>query len=100
MAKIHQPRHGSMQFWPRVKAKRQYANVRSWTTKSKDPLLGFMGYKVGMTHILGIDTGKNSATKGEEVVMPVTVVECPPLKIAGVRLYKKAYKGTQPAKDI
>ena len=100
MAKIHQPRHGSMQFWPRVKAKRQYAQVRSWTTKSKDSLLGFMGYKVGMTHILGIDTQKNSASKGEEVVMPVTVVECPPLKVAGLRLYKKAYKGTAAAKDI
>ncbi|HYD03481.1 MAG TPA: 50S ribosomal protein L3 [Alphaproteobacteria bacterium] len=100
MAKIHQPRHGSMQFWPRVKAKRQYAQVRSWTTKSKDPLLGFMGYKVGMTHVLGIDTGKNSATKGEEVFVPVTVIECPPMKVAGLRLYKKAYKGTAAAKDI
>lgn len=100
MAKIHQPRHGSMQFWPRVKAKRQYAQVRSWTTKSKDSLLGFMGYKVGMTHILGIDTRKTSPSKGEEVSIPVTIVECPPLKVAGLRLYKKVYRGTAAAKDI
>jgi len=100
MAKIHQPRHGSMQYWPRVKAKRQYANVRSWTSTSKDPLLGFMGYKVGMTHVMGIDTRKTSITKGEEIFVPVTVIECPPLKIAGIRLYKQAYKGKQTATEL
>ena len=100
MAKVHQPRHGSMQYWPRVKAKRQYAGVRSWTTTSKDVLLGFMGYKVGMTHIMGIDTRKNSISKGEEIFVPVTVVECPPLKILGIRLYKQAYHGKQAATEI
>jgi large subunit ribosomal protein L3 len=100
MAKIHQPRHGSMQYWPRVKAKRPYASVRSWTTKSKDTLLGFMGYKVGMTQVMAIDTRKTSITKGEEMVIPVTVIECPPLKIAGVRLYKQAYEGKQASTEI
>jgi len=89
-----------MQFWPRVKAKRQYAKVRSWTTDSKDSVLGFIGYKVGMTHIIGIDTRKTSITKGEEVAMPVTVIECPPMKIAGVRLYKVKYLKKQPFKDV
>jgi large subunit ribosomal protein L3 len=100
MAKIHQPRHGSMQYWPRVKAKRPYALVRSWTTTSKDSLLGFMGYKVGMTQVMAIDTRKTSITKGEEIAIPVTVIECPPLKIAGLRLYTQAYKGKQASKDI
>jgi len=100
MAKVHQPRHGSMQYWPRVKAKRQYATVGSWTTTSKDALLGFMGYKVGMTHIMGIDTRKTAATKGEEIFVPVTVIECPPLKIVGIRLYKETYHGKQPATEI
>jgi len=100
MAKIHQPRHGSMQYWPRVKAKRQYAKIRSWTTTSKDALLGFMGYKVGMTHVMALDTRKNSVSKGEEIFIPVTVIECPPLKIAGIRLYKQAYKGKQAATEI
>jgi large subunit ribosomal protein L3 len=100
MAKIHQPRHGSMQYWPRVKAKRPYAKIRSWTTTSKDPLLGFMGYKVGMTHVMAIDTRKTSVSKGEEIFIPVTVIECPPLKIAGIRLYKVAYKGKHAATEI
>jgi len=100
MAKIHQPRHGSMQYWPRVKSKRAYAKVRAWSNTSKDPILGFMGYKVGMTQVMAIDTGKTSISKGEEIVVPVTVVECPPLKIAGVRLYRHAYLGKQAATEI
>jgi large subunit ribosomal protein L3 len=100
MAKIHQPRHGSMQYWPRVKAKRPYARVRSWNASTKEALLGFMGYKVGMTHVMAIDTSKNSITKGEEIVIPVTVIECPPLKIAGIRLYRHAYLGKQAATEL
>ncbi len=42
------------------------------------------------------------------VSVPVTIIECPPLKIAGVRFYKNAYQGKQvltevwakPGKDI
>jgi len=89
-----------MQFWPRVKSKRAYARVRSWAQPTKDVLLGFMGYKVGMTHILGIDTRKNSHSKGEEIVTPVTIIECPPLKIAALRLYRNAYEGKQVAKEL
>ncbi|MGV8171070.1 MAG: 50S ribosomal protein L3 [Candidatus Woesearchaeota archaeon] len=100
MAKTHNPHHGSMQYWPRVKAKRQYATVRSWNTTHKDALLGFMGYKAGMTHVMAIDNRKNSTTKGEEIFVPVTVIECPPLKIIGIRLYKQAYEGKQASKDI
>lgn len=100
MAKTHAPRHGSMQFWPRVRAKRQLARVRSWTKTSKDPILGFVGYKAGMTHIMAIDTRKTSTAKGEEIAIPVTVVECPPMRIAGVRIYKKRYLQNQPFKDI
>lgn len=100
MPRTHSPRHGSMQFWPRVRAKRQLARVRSWSSDAKEPLLGFIGYKAGMTHIIAVDTRKNSASKGEEISIPVTVVECPPLKIAGVRLYTKKYLQKQPFKDV
>lgn len=89
-----------MQFWPRVRAKRQYAQVRSWTKNSKDSILGFIGYKAGMTHIMGIDTRKTSTTKGEEISIPVTIVECPPIRIAGVRFYKKDHYGLKASKDI
>jgi large subunit ribosomal protein L3 len=99
MPKAHRPRSGSMQFWPRVKAKRAYPGVRRSTAKEAK-LLGFAGYKAGMTHIIITDGRKNSMTKGEDVTMPVTVVECPPVKIAGVRIYKKKYLSLQPAGDV
>jgi large subunit ribosomal protein L3 len=50
--------------------------------------LGFAGYKAGMTHLIVTDNKATSATKGEPIVLPVTVVECPPLKVAGIRCYR------------
>ncbi|HIH31480.1 TPA: 50S ribosomal protein L3 [Candidatus Woesearchaeota archaeon] len=100
MAKTHSPRHGSMQYWPRVRAKSTVARVRSWSMNTKDHVLGFIGYKAGMTHIMGIDTRKTSQSKGEEIVIPTTVIECPPMKIAGFRVYKKQYLYDQPFKDF
>ncbi|MBU0757262.1 MAG: 50S ribosomal protein L3 [Nanoarchaeota archaeon] len=90
MPSIRQPRSGSMQFWPRKRAKRAYARLRNFPKSEETKLLGFAGYKVGMTHIIIVDNNKFSSTKGEEVVMPVTIVECPPLKIAGIRFYVKS----------
>ena len=88
MPKAHNPRHGSMQFWPRKRAKRAYAKIRYWGD-SKDALpMGFAGYKVGMTHVTMIDNRKHSKTKGTEIFCPVTIVECPPLKIYSALFYK------------
>ena len=92
MPKAHNPRHGSMQFWPRKRAKKAYGRVR-YSPESKDAKpLGFAGYKVGMTHITYGSVIPNSKKKVvETVASPVTIIECPPLKIASVRLYKKNY---------
>jgi large subunit ribosomal protein L3 len=94
------PRHGSLQFRPHAKAKRVFARVRSWNTKAKDVKpLGFAGYKAGMTHLAVLDTRKNSPTRGIEVSHAVTVIECPPLKIHGIRLYRKDAYGLHVIKD-
>jgi large subunit ribosomal protein L3 len=78
MANPRKPRKGSMGVWPRKRANKMYARVRSWTTrKAEKPLLGFAGYKAGMTHAMGIDVKKTSMTKNEEVRIPLTVIECP-----------------------
>jgi large subunit ribosomal protein L3 len=76
-----------MQVWPRKRAKRPYVRVRSWP-KGKE-FLGFPGYKAGMTHIEINDTHPTSLTKGQKVVFPVTIIECPPIKIAGLNAYTK-----------
>lgn len=89
------PRHGSMQFWPRKRASRQYPRVRSWVDSKDVKLLGFAGYKAGMTQVSYTDAKKTSPTKGMEVTVPVTIVECPPLKVFGARAYSTTYYGTQ-----
>lgn len=81
------PRRGSLQFWPRVKAKRMYPKIRSWATTSKVALVGFAGYKAGMTHIIGIDKRANAPTKGEKVRFPVTIIETPDFRVLSLRLY-------------
>jgi len=100
MGKRLNPRHGSMQFWPRVRAKKSYARVRSLPNVAEAKPLVFAGYKAGMTHVIVTDNDKNSITKGEKVAYPATVVECPSLKIASVRLYEPHGYGSKVAKEL
>ena len=102
MGKTGKPRSGSMQFWPRKRAKKEIPHVRSWVQSKVAAPLGFGGYKVGMTHITYQRVNKNLKRKGvmEEIACPVTVIECPPLKIAGIRSYKKGYKGLEVAQEL
>ena len=83
MPKAHAPRRGSMQFWPRKRAKRIYSRIRYWPQHKEVKLLGFAGYKVAMSHALFTDNRKTSSTKNEEISCPITIIECPPLKPAG-----------------
>src|SRR3989338_6200272 len=93
--RIHHPRKGSMQFWHRVRAKRIYPRINNWVKIDTTKLLGFIGYKAGMTHVLIRDNFPTSHTKGMQVAMPVTVVECPPLKAYSFRLYKQTIDGSK-----
>ncbi|MFC1723764.1 50S ribosomal protein L3 [Nanoarchaeota archaeon] len=98
MPKAHNPRRGSMQVWPRKRAKRIFPRISSWADGTG--LLGFAGFKVGMTHVIATDPRKNSATKGEDLSLPATIIECPPMRIAGVRFYRKGYDGKEAMNDI
>lgn len=100
MGSAHRPRHGSMQFWPRVRAKSETVRVKSWPIAKDAKPLGFAGYKVGMTHIMTIDSRKKSTTKGHKIRIPVTIIECPNLKVIGARFYKKTLLGLQVATEI
>ncbi|MFP4117627.1 MAG: 50S ribosomal protein L3 [Candidatus Woesearchaeota archaeon] len=100
MPSTRQPRSGSMQYWPRKRARSQTVRVRSWADSKKTGPLGFAGYKAGMTHAIVTDTRKNSVTKGAKLRVPVTVVECPNLKVIGVRFYKKTLFGHKVATEI
>ena len=91
MGKLHRPRHGSLQFWPRKRAEKEIPSV-NWNalekSHAKNRLLGFLCYKVGMKSVLVKDNTQHSMTKGKSIILPVTIVECPPMKLYSIRFYK------------
>ena len=96
MPNIHHPRRGSMGFSPRKRAKAETPHIKSWPNGGEKPKIqGFLGYKAGMTHAFVVDYRPTSTTSGKEVVMPVSVVETPPIKVAAVRAYKKTHNGLE-----
>ena len=88
---------GSLQFYPRVRAKKVIPNV-NWAPLSKEGtgLMGFVGYKVGMISVWAKDNTEHSLTKGKRISIPSTVIECPTMKIYSVRFYKDG----KVAKDV
>ncbi len=67
---------------------------------SENKLSGFAGYKAGMTHFMVVDNRQNAMTKGEVIAVPVTIIECPPVKVASVRLYSDSVNGLKLFKEI
>ncbi|MEM0330178.1 MAG: 50S ribosomal protein L3 [Archaeoglobaceae archaeon] len=98
--KEHRPKRGSLAFSPRKRAKRIIPRIRSWPECNEVRLQGFAGYKAGMKHVVMIDDRKNSLTYGEEIIIPVTVIETPPMKIAGIRVYKETQYGLKILKEV
>ena len=82
------PRKGSLQFWPRKRAKKFLPRVNWNAINSGKNLKGFIGYKVGMVSISVKDNTPNSRTKGKIIAIPTTIIECPPVKIFSIRFYK------------
>ncbi len=82
-------RSGSLQFYPRVRAKKIIPGV-NWKPLDKEGIgfMGFVGYKVGMISVLAKDTTAESMTKGKKIIVPATLLECPAMKIYSVRFYK------------
>ncbi|MCJ2512684.1 MAG: 50S ribosomal protein L3, partial [Candidatus Thermoplasmatota archaeon] len=101
MPKRHRPRHGSIGYSPRKRAASEVPRFSSWPDISDGPRIqGFAGYKAGMTHALVVDYRKTSTTSGQEVQIPVTVIEVPPMKVAAVRLYKETPYGLKTITEI
>jgi len=99
MAKRHHPRRGSMAFSPRKRAQRHFGRVKSWPqVDSKEiRVQGFAGWKAGMTHVMMRDMNPRSTSAGQEIRVPVTVVEVPEMIVLGVRGYKMTPYGKQTA---
>ena len=94
MPKEHRPRHGSMGFSPRKRSESPVPHFSSWPEIETGPKLqGFAGYKAGMTHAFVVDYRPTSTTSGQEVQIPVTVIETPPMRVAAVRVYRRGHAG-------
>jgi len=91
-------RHGSLAFRPRKRAATQRAVFRSYPEVELDQvvLAGFPGYKAGMTHVLMVEDRPGRPTTGQEIAVPSTVVETPPVRIIGVRPYVGTPYGLKP----
>ena len=83
------PRRGSLGYSPRKRASRLVPRVKTWPSiESSEPVpLAFLGYKAGMTHAFIIDDRPGNPTFGQEIMIPVTIVEAPPLVVLAVRGY-------------
>ena len=88
--KKHAPRHGSLAYLPRGRAKRTVGRIRYWPKVEEGPtMLGFMGYKAGMTHITMIEDKPGSLHTGKETAHPATILDVPPIIIFAIRAYTK-----------
>lgn len=102
MVKTSSPRRGSLGFLPKKRSKKPYPSVSAWPEKEEAKLLGFAGYKAGMTNVLAVNQEKNSPAFNKDISIPVTILECPPLKVICVRAYEQTGEGLKliPKKEL
>src|SRR4030042_3663322 len=82
------PRKGSLQFWPRKRAYKFLPSVNWNAINSGKNIKGFIAYKAAMTSAIVKDNTANSMTKGKKIAIPITILECPSMRILSVRFYK------------
>ncbi len=101
MGSSHHPRRGSMAYYPRKRAASPVPRIRTWPEIEDGPRIqGFAGYKAGMTHVFTVDWRKHTTTAGQEIWTPVTVIEVPPMKVAGVRFYERTIYGLRSIGEV
>ncbi|XP_071106087.1 large ribosomal subunit protein uL3-like [Haliotis cracherodii] len=101
--KFSAPRHGSKGFLPKKRSSRQRGKVKSFPKDDKSKpvhLTTFLTYKAGMTHIVREVDRPGSKTNKKEVVEAVTILEAPPMVIAGVTGYIETPHGLRTLKTI
>ena len=85
-----------MAFLPKGRASGWVGRIRHWPEVGGGPrLLAFAGFKAGMTYGIAIDNRQGSLTFGREIVIPMTILETPPMLICALRGYTRSYEGLQ-----
>ena len=92
MSTMSRPHAGSLAYYPRKRASSETASFSSFPKikvkeGEKAGALSFLAYKAGMTHVLGKDVHEKGITFGHEVSLATTILEAPPMKVFGVRVY-------------
>jgi len=100
MPGVKQPRRGSLAYWPRKRTSRIYPHLSVYPEEGKAKVMGFAGYKAAMAHAVMVDARKNSPSFGQEITTPITILECPPLKVIGLRVYQKTAKGLEALNEV
>merc|ERR1712010_79229 len=101
--KFSAPRHGSMGFYPKKRAKRHRGKVKAFPKDdSAKPchLTAFIGYKAGMTHIVREADRPGSKLNKNEIVEAVTIIETPPMMCIGVVGYIETPRGLRALKTV
>mmetsp|Transcript_8908 Transcript_8908/g.1238 ORF Transcript_8908/g.1238 Transcript_8908/m.1238 type:complete len:124 (-) Transcript_8908:909-1280(-) len=94
--KFEAPRHGSLGFRPRRRTRHHKGRIRSFPRDNATKvchLTAFAGFKAGMTHIVRNVNKPGSKQHKKEVVEAVTVIETPPMVIAGLVGYIETPRG-------
>lgn len=90
-----------MAYSPRKRARSITARISTWPEGGDGAKLqGFAGYKAGMTHAFVVDYRPRSTTSGQEVQVPVTVLEVPPMKVCGIRFYQDTPYGRKSVGEV
>ncbi len=100
MPRRTRPRHGSLAFHPRKRAREETPRFRSWPQTEEVGLLGFYGYKAGMTHVIAVNKSPGFPTSGQEVFLPATVIETPPMVVLAARFYRKTPYGLKAVGEV
>ena len=100
MVRIHKPRSGSLAFYPRKRAKQEKPVFKTFPAISTVKPLNFYAYKVGMTHILIRNEAEKTVAFGQDIFMPCTILEVPPITVYGIRAYENTPYGLKTVGDF
>ncbi|MHA2402720.1 MAG: 50S ribosomal protein L3 [Candidatus Kariarchaeaceae archaeon] len=93
--------HRSSLGYRRKRASSGKPRVRAWGQHEGEPkILGFPGFKAGMTRVIHRVDSKNSHLANTNQFIAVTVIETPPIILLGLRSYKITPYGYKILTDV
>jgi large subunit ribosomal protein L3 len=96
------PRRGSLAYLPRGRASRFIPRIKNWPEWNESPpkLLGFIGFKAGMSHAVMTVQHPDSPFMGQERVIPVTILDTPPIRPFSIRGLKATPYGHKQVTEV